>query len=205
FSIMAAIGTATILLNLLLINDVAWILLRALSGFCFAGAAMIVESWLNEVTDNRSRGTIFSVYVTINMAASTTGQLAISLTGVTSYIPFVVGAIAFICAVLPTALTSTPQPRPLASAKLDVRLLYRTSPLAVIASFSCGIANGCFGTLAPVYGYSQGMNAAGISYLIALTAILGAIAQIPFGRLDRKSTRLNSSHVKISYAVFCLK
>src|SRR5690606_35188737 len=27
----------------------------------------------------------------------------------------------------------------------------------------------------------------------------------PSGRLDRKSTRLNSSHVKISYAVFCLK
>src|SRR5207302_7005153 len=31
---------------------------------------------------------------------------------------------------------------------------------------------------------------------------------VPFGRraaTDRKSTRLNSSHVKISYAVFCLK
>src|SRR5690606_41561992 len=27
----------------------------------------------------------------------------------------------------------------------------------------------------------------------------------PDGALDRKSTRLNSSHVKISYAVFCLK
>src|SRR5690606_40905370 len=27
----------------------------------------------------------------------------------------------------------------------------------------------------------------------------------PFGSKDRKSTRLNSSHVKISYAVFCLK
>src|SRR3989442_8522598 len=26
-----------------------------------------------------------------------------------------------------------------------------------------------------------------------------------FARLDRKSTRLNSSHVRISYAVFCLK
>src|SRR5690606_40228296 len=26
-----------------------------------------------------------------------------------------------------------------------------------------------------------------------------------YGCLDRKSTRLNSSHVKISYAVFCLK
>src|SRR5437868_15194348 len=27
----------------------------------------------------------------------------------------------------------------------------------------------------------------------------------PFNDLDRKSTRLNSSHVSISYAVFCLK
>src|SRR5690606_39589840 len=27
----------------------------------------------------------------------------------------------------------------------------------------------------------------------------------PGSELDRKSTRLNSSHVKISYAVFCLK
>src|SRR5690606_41337003 len=26
-----------------------------------------------------------------------------------------------------------------------------------------------------------------------------------YGSLDRKSTRLNSSHVKISYAVFCMK
>src|SRR5207302_11331582 len=30
-------------------------------------------------------------------------------------------------------------------------------------------------------------------------------AAVNLRRLDRKSTRLNSSHVKISYAVFCLK
>src|SRR5437773_7953455 len=29
--------------------------------------------------------------------------------------------------------------------------------------------------------------------------------QKDFSRLDRKSTRLNSSHITISYAVFCLK
>src|SRR5437773_8436135 len=28
---------------------------------------------------------------------------------------------------------------------------------------------------------------------------------LPHGGLDRKSTRLNSSHITISYAVFCLK
>ncbi|MBE7733815.1 MFS transporter [Devosia faecipullorum] len=191
FSVMAAIGTITILLNLLLINDISWILLRALSGFCFAGAAMIVESWLNEVADNKSRGTIFSIYVTINMAASTMGQIAMSVTGTAGYIPFIVGAISFICAVLPTALTSSPQPKPLQSAKPDIGLLYRTSPIAVIAAFSVGMANGAFGTLAPVYGYEQGLDASGIALLFAVAAILGAVAQVPFGRLsDRIDRRL---------------
>jgi MFS family permease len=191
FSIMGAIGTVTILLNLLWIQDIGWIVLRAFSGFCFAGAAMIVESWLNEVADNRNRGTVFSIYSTINMASSTIGQLSMSVMGVEGYIPFVVGAISFICAILPSALTSTPQPRPLKSAKLDVGLLYRTSPLAVIASFSCGMANGTFGTLAPVFGVKQGLTPAEIGLLFAATAVVGVFAQIPFGRLsDRLDRRL---------------
>src|SRR5436309_4884171 len=46
---------------------------------------------------------------------------------------------------------------------------------------------------------------------IALTRTVGSSAELfvidPSGGnlRDRKSTRLNSSHVKISYAVFCLK
>jgi MFS family permease len=197
YSVMAAIGTITILLNLLWINDVGWIVLRALSGFCFAGAAMIVESWLNEVADNKSRGTIFSIYVTINLAASTVGQMAMSMTGTAGYLPFVIGAISFICALLPTALTSSPQPRPLASAKLDIPLLIKTSPVAAVAAFCCGMANGAFGTLAPVYGYEQGLDASGIALLFAIAAIAGAVAQIPFGRL---SDRIDRRQVMIGLA-----
>src|SRR5215813_9396347 len=37
------------------------------------------------------------------------------------------------------------------------------------------------------------------------TLPLGALARRLGRRKDRKSTRLNSSHVRISYAVFCLK
>src|SRR5690606_39431172 len=37
------------------------------------------------------------------------------------------------------------------------------------------------------------------SYTSKITFITGSVPE------DRKSTRLNSSHVKISYAVFCLK
>src|SRR5690348_17457070 len=38
-----------------------------------------------------------------------------------------------------------------------------------------------------------------------LTPAQGLVASPPMLNLDRKSTRLNSSHPSISYAVFCLK
>src|SRR5258705_8737712 len=36
-------------------------------------------------------------------------------------------------------------------------------------------------------------------------AALGVVHALGLAQLDRKSTRLNSSHLGISYAVFCLK
>src|SRR3712207_8020241 len=43
--------------------------------------------------------------------------------------------------------------------------------------------------------------------LDALEELVDGVAREPAGQLvvDRKSTRLNSSHANISYAVFCLK
>src|SRR5690606_40668482 len=38
-----------------------------------------------------------------------------------------------------------------------------------------------------------------------IASVSGALTEEWNGFADRKSTRLNSSHVKISYAVFCLK
>src|SRR2546421_8333643 len=40
---------------------------------------------------------------------------------------------------------------------------------------------------------------------IALGSSRGAVAYVALTIADRKSTRLNSSHDQISYAVFCLK
>src|SRR5256885_16850963 len=50
------------------------------------------------------------------------------------------------------------------------------------------------GTTEPTTGYLQAAQRAGLD----IDAVL-------FGPRDRKSTRLNSSHLVISYAVFCLK
>src|SRR5690606_40864833 len=61
-------------------------------------------------------------------------------------------------------------------------------------------------------GFQEGLakgQAVGQAEFAAAMAPLGALQQaleeLRRRELDRKSTRLNSSHVKISYAVFCLK
>src|SRR5690606_35331337 len=45
----------------------------------------------------------------------------------------------------------------------------------------------------------------GLSGLLLATLLSGVLLVLMAFLRDRKSTRLNSSHVKISYAVFCLK
>src|SRR5256885_10533617 len=46
----------------------------------------------------------------------------------------------------------------------------------------------------------------GIPLLLLFDLVLGAVHAVQrVGHRDRKSTRLNSSHLVISYAVFCLK
>src|SRR5690606_41195148 len=47
----------------------------------------------------------------------------------------------------------------------------------------------------------EGIGDAGLVVLVRPVGDVVAVGHRP----DRKSTRLNSSHVKISYAVFCLK
>src|SRR3712207_7433822 len=44
-----------------------------------------------------------------------------------------------------------------------------------------------------------------ILFVVLILAVYGAAAGEIARALDRKSTRLNSSHANISYAVFCLK
>src|SRR3712207_8947720 len=62
-----------------------------------------------------------------------------------------------------------------------------------------------FRSAGPVSGVMAGVLLGGVM-LIRVDAFLAASA-IPllFAYEDRKSTRLNSSHANISYAVFCLK
>src|SRR3712207_7101843 len=50
-----------------------------------------------------------------------------------------------------------------------------------------------------------GLRLAGAGVLVLTWALIVALLAALLAGTDRKSTRLNSSHANISYAVFCLK
>src|SRR5690606_5898303 len=59
-----------------------------------------------------------------------------------------------------------------------------------------------YGTIIPTLIFGELIAVKGKGSIINISSLA---ASRPLTRVDRKSTRLNSSHVKISYAVFCLK
>src|SRR5690606_41072128 len=98
--------------------------------------------------------------------------------------------------------------------------LIRRPPRSTLFPYTTLFRSGLIGATMGMIALLQGLGSPdaitklGPSMSVALTAtfwglVLANLFLIPLGEnlsmSDRKSTRLNSSHVKISYAVFCLK
>lgn len=205
FGVACAIAAVAILLQSLLVSPAAWIPVRAISGFCFAGAAMIVESWLNDRAERKNRGRIFGIYTMVNLTAVTAGQMSVALGDVSGFLFFVVGAIFYCLALVPTALSTSPTPAPLTSVSLDLPALWRNSPMAVVAVFLVGVSNGSFGTLSAVYADRAGLALTSIALFASLPVLAGALSQVPIGyasdRTDRRYVLLATVAVAISAEV----
>lgn len=190
FGVMCAFAAVAILLQALIVRSEAWIPIRAVSGFCFAGAAMIVESWLSDRASPQTRGTIFGVYTMVNLGATTAGQMSVALGDASGFMFFAVAAIVYSLALVPTALSTSESPPPLTSVKLNLPLLWRNSPVAVAAVFLVGISNGSFGTLAAVYAGRVGLPLSAIALFASIPVLAGALSQVPIGfvsdRMDRR-------------------
>lgn len=189
FGAMCAIAAIAVLLSLVLITPWVWIPVRALSGFCFAGAAMIVESWINERTDATSRGRVFGIYTMVNLAATTAGQMVLTLGDTNGYFFFVLAAMVYCLALLPTAISATSTPKPLTTVSLNLRGLWKNSPIAFFAILMVGVSNAAFGTLAAVYAARIGLTLGDIALFASIPILAGAAAQIPVGVASDKFDR----------------
>lgn len=192
FSGFLSLICLNVLLTGLIVNQEAWLLLRAITGFCTAGTSMIIESWLNERATSESRGTIFSFYISITLFGVVGGQLMVPFANVETTTLFMVCGILYCIAALPTTLSKAASPQPLKRARLDIPALFRNSPISCVGILLIGVANGAYGTLGAVFATRAGLDHGAVAAMVSITIFAGAIMQFPAGRL---SDRMDRRHV----------
>jgi MFS family permease len=199
FSALITLLTVSILLCALVVDWRAWTLFRAIAGFAIAGSYLIIESWLNERSNNDNRGAFFSVYMITTLTGSIGGQFIVPLGDPNSLTLFIVCALIFSAALFPTALSTAQSPAPLQQARFDLKKLYRRSPVAFIGSLLSGALSGTWSSLGAVYSQRVGLSTAEGATLLACVLAGGALAQLPIGRL---SDRMDRRKVMVGAGLF---
>ncbi|MEQ8711081.1 MAG: MFS transporter [Rhodospirillales bacterium] len=189
FTGLVAIASTSALIHVMLPVPPIWWVFRAMTGVCFAGLYMIIESWLNERSTNETRGTVFSIYTIINLTVLTAGQMMLTLSDPAGFILFGVASILVSLAAVPVAMTAAPAPKPVGQVKIRIRHLYHVSPVGFVGCLVVGLTNGSFWSLGPTFAVKSGMDASGVAIFMSITVIAGAFGQFPIGRTSDRMDR----------------
>jgi MFS family permease len=190
FVALGAIASTAPLLHLLVIDPIAWVVARALTGFCFAGLFIVVESWLNSAATDETRGQILSVYAMTGLLAGIVGQLLLPATDPAGFRPFCIVAIIIAFALVPIALTRAVAPtHEGGGARISLRGLYRQSPFGLVAASLCGVTTSAFFTLGPIFAQRRGLDTGGVAAFMASGTLGGFLMAWPVGWLSDRFDR----------------
>ncbi|EKF20285.1 major facilitator superfamily protein [Nitratireductor pacificus pht-3B] len=190
FAALAALGAAGALLMVLFVDPVAWIAVRFLSGICFSSLFTTIESWLNSAAANANRARVLAVYRIIDIVAVTGSQYMIPGIGIEGFTAFAVMAMMITLSLVPVSMADRSNPQPPAAFRLDLKEVWRISPLASIGCIAVGLTNSAFRMIGPIYGQSIGLSVSEIATFMSAGIIGGAVMQYPLGALsDRRDRR----------------
>jgi len=205
FSVFASLASAATLCHATFVDPISWIILRALTGLCFAGLCLVLESWLNDRSSNLNRGALLSTYFVTLLAATALGQILLTVAPPSGYDLFVLVSVIVSLALVPVALTSTPPPREIASDRMALRHLFAASPVGIVGCFGAGMGTGAFWALGAVYAQGIGLPVPQIALFMTLMIAGGMAAQWPLGRLsDKIDRRLVITAMSLGMAVMSI-
>ncbi|OWT75365.1 MULTISPECIES: MFS transporter [unclassified Achromobacter] len=166
-----------------------WLVLRLIAGIAMVTQFMVLESWLNEQTENRLRGRVFSVYMLVSGLGTVLGQLSLTLYGTLDLRPLTLVAIFQVLCLVPIALTARTHPATPVPAPLDIKFFAKRVPLSLTVLFMAGNLSGAFYGLVPVYAARHGMSTSQVAVYVAASVTAGLLSQFPMGWLSDRINR----------------
>ena len=189
FAALAALAAVCTLSLVLAVDIWVWVAARMITGFCFSGLSMVIESWLNAKAANTERGRVFSLYRLVDPTAVTGAQFLLPAFGAGGFSIFGIVAILFCLALIPVSLSAQSSPTPPESARLRLRYVWAISPVGCIGCLTIGFTNGAFRTVGPVFAQNVGLAVDQVALFVSAGIVGGAVAQYPFGWLSDRYDR----------------
>lgn len=180
FAVFLALSADCALLMTLTHNPLVWTALRLIMGWQLSGMFLVAESWLNDKTDNASRGRTFGAYLLVSWGGAALGPMAYSLLKTADRSLVMVG-LAFATALLPMALTPVSNPPLGERRRIGLVRLFNISPMGTTCVLASGFVNGAFYTLVPVYLERHGFTAHQIPTFLSTALVAALLVQYPVG------------------------
>jgi len=204
FAAFASIASLSILIHAVFVNPFVWTLGRFFTGFSIVGIFIVVESWLNDRANNRTRGKVLSTYMFITMMGLAIGILLLNFSSPERYEPFILISLLLSIALIPILLTKRKPPKFKKLSSIKIKDLYKISPFGTVSMFFTGFIHSCIFTLAAVYAATINFTVFEISLLLFLITISGGIFQWPIGYYsDHHDRRIIIIGCTFLGALFC--
>jgi MFS family permease len=175
FAAFASLASLVILVHSVFINPYIWFILRVLTGISMVCIYTVAESWLNDRSSNKNRGSVLSIYMVILYGSMGIGMFLLNFSNPINYEPFI--------------LTKKKPPTFKKIKGMPLKELYETSPFGVVSAFFYGTIQAALFTLLAVYAASMNFTIFQISLVTFLLAVSGAVSQYPIGKLSDKYDR----------------
>ncbi|MEM6887051.1 MAG: MFS transporter [Pseudomonadota bacterium] len=189
FAAFTATGAIGLMCHMLVIDALAWSVMRVATGMCVAGCYTIIEAWLQSKVTNETRARTMSVYRVVDLMGSLASQMLIGVLAPASYVSYNLLAIICCAALLPLTLTTVKQPVTPTSPRLRPAMAWAKSPLAVGGVLVAALSSAAFRMVGPLYGQEVGLTPTQIAYFLSAFVLGGALAQYPVGWLADKFDR----------------
>jgi MFS family permease len=190
FAALAAIASATILVQAAFVQSFIWAMMRLISGVCFAGIYVVAESWLNDRASPSNRGRLLALYMLVLYVGLGIAQFLLILAHPSTTTPFMLVSVLISLSMVPIVVSARHAPELAAlPRKVRYRELYRNSPLGVVAVSVSGLISAIVFSMGPVYARLSGLGNTGIATFMAVSILAAVLTQYPVGRLSDRMDR----------------
>ena len=184
FAAFASLASLVVLVHSIFINPYIWFILRFLTGVSMVCIYTVAESWLNDRSSNKNRGSVLSIYMVILYGTMGIGMFLLNFSSPKNFQPFILVSVITSVALIPILLTKKKPPTFKKIKAMTLKEVYVASPFGMVSSLFYGTIQSALFTLLAVYAASMNFTIFEISLVTFMLAVSGAISQFPIGKLS---------------------